>query len=139
MNHYTISELAIGMTESFTVEVTEEMQDKFTEISEDINPMHIDEDYAKRHGCKGRLVYGMLTSSFYSRLAGVYLPGEHCILHEVKSRFHNPVYIGDVLTVMGTIEEVHEAVRTIRIKAVIVNQDGQKVSQAVITAGVQEY
>ena len=51
MNHYTISELTIGMTESFTVEVTEEMQDKFTEISEDINPMHIDEDYAKRHGC----------------------------------------------------------------------------------------
>ncbi len=75
MNHYTISELTIGLTESFTVEVTEEMQDKFTEISEDINPMHIDEDYAKKHGCKGRLVYGMLTSSFYSRLACVYLLG----------------------------------------------------------------
>ena len=138
MNHYTISELAIGMTESFTVEVTEEMQDKFTEISEDVNPMHIDEDYAKNHGCKGRLVYGMLTSSFYSRLAGVYLPGEHCILHEVKSRLHNPVYIGDVLTVMGTVEEVHEAVKMIKVKAVVVNQNGVKVSQATIQAMLTE-
>lgn len=138
MNHYTIDELKIGMTESFTVQVTEDMQEKFTEVSGDTNPMHLDEEYAKKHGFEGRLVYGMLTGSLYSRLAGVYLPGEHCVLQEVRARFHAPVYIGETLTVMGTVEEQHEAVRTVKIKAVIINENGKKVSSATITALVNE-
>lgn len=138
MKHYKIKDMQIGMTESFTVSITEEMQNAFTEISGDTNPMHLDEEYAKAKGYEGKLVYGMLTSSLYSRLVGVYLPGENCILQEVRSRFHAPVYIGDTLTVMGTVEEVHEAVKMIKVKAVVVNQNGVKVSQATIQAMLTE-
>ena len=60
------------------------------------------------------------------------------MLQEVRARFHAPVYIGETLTVMGTVEEQHEAVRTIKIKAVIINENGKKVSSATITALVNE-
>ena len=136
MNRYTFDEITEGMQESFEVEVTEEMQKGFTQISGDINPMHLDGEYAKAHGYEGRLVYGMLTASLYSTLAGVYIPGEHCVLQEVKTMFRAPVYIGDRLTVTGVVEEKHEVFRRIRLSAKVVNQNGKTVSKAVIYAGV---
>ena len=124
------------MEESFSVTVTEEMHNKFTELSGDINPMHLSEEYAKEHGYAGKLVYGMLTASFYSTLVGVYLPGEHCVFHEIRSTFNAPVYAGDTLTVHGEIVQIHEDFRRIKIKAYIVNQEGTKVSLSTLTVGV---
>jgi acyl dehydratase len=119
----------------FTVTVTSEMMDSFYELSGDNNPLHVDEDFAKKEGFAGRVVYGMLTSSFYSRLAGVYLPGKYCLLHSVESSFHAPVFIGDTLTVSGFVKVKHEATRVIEISAKIVNQDKKRVGKAKILAG----
>lgn len=119
----------------FSETVTSEMMQKFYEISGDDNPLHMDEAFAKEHGFNSRVVYGMLTASFYSRLAGVYLPGKYCLLHSVESSFKNPVFIGDTLTVTGYVKEKHEATRTLDIVAAITNQNGKKVSKAKILAG----
>ena len=86
MNHYTLAEMTPGLTEEFTVTVTPEMMDAFRAITGDVSPIHIDADYARGRGFPGRVVYGMLGASFFSTLAGVYLPGEHCLLHGVE--FH---------------------------------------------------
>lgn len=138
MNHYTFDELKEGMSESFTVTVTKEMLEAFRHMSGDENPLHCDEAYAKDQGFPDRVVYGMLTASFYSTLAGVYLPGERCLLQEVNSRFRAPVFVGDVLTIEGTVKERHEGFKRIRIAAVIRNREGKKVSSAEIWAGVRE-
>lgn len=137
MNHYTLEELSVGLTESFQVTVTEEMQNRFTEMTGDVNPMHMTDDYASEHGYQGRLVYGMLTASFYSTLVGVYLPGEHCVFHEIHTTFNAPVYIGDVLTVTGKVTEIHEGFKRVKIQAFIKNAEGKKVSRATITVGCE--
>ena len=79
MNHYTLAEMTPGLTEEFTVTVTPEMMDAFRAITGDVSPIHVDADYARGRGFPGRVVYGMLGASFFSTLAGVYLPGEHCL------------------------------------------------------------
>ena len=137
MNHYTLDEISVGMTESFQVTVTKEMQEQFTTLSGDVNPMHLTDDYAKEHGYEHRLVYGMLTASFYSTLVGVYLPGEHCIFHEIHTTFNAPVYEGDVLTVTGKVVEIHENFRRIKLQAFIRNAEGKKVSRATLVVGCQ--
>ena len=119
----------------FTVEVTEEMMQKFYEISGDCNPLHRDGEFAKENGFEDRVVYGMLISSFYSKLAGVYLPGRYCLLHGVDSSFHAPVFIGDTLTVSGFVKVKHEGTRVIEVSSKIVNQNGKRVGKAKITAG----
>lgn len=136
MNHYTLAEMTPGLTESFTVTVTEEMMQAFLRLTGDCSPIHIDEAYAKDRGYPGRVVYGMLGASFFSTLAGVYLPGEHCLLHGVECKFARPVFIGDTLTVTGTVLRVSEAVAEAEIKAVITNQDGKKVTRGIIKAGL---
>ncbi len=138
MNHYRLADLTPGVTESFTVIITEEMMAQFYAITGDNSPIHMDADYAAGRGYPGRVVYGMLGASFLSTLAGVYLPGEHCLLHGVDLKFAKPIFIGDTLTVTGVVDEVNDTFREITIKASIVNQDGKKVTRAVIRAGVAQ-
>lgn len=136
MNSYTLAGLAPGLTESFTVTVTEEMMRQFYAITGDCSPIHMDAEYAAGRGYAGRVVYGMLGASFFSTLAGVYLPGEHCLLHSVEAKFAKPVMIGDNLTISGKVTEVNETFGEVTIKAVITNQNGQKVTRGLIKAGV---
>lgn len=136
MNHYTLADMQPGLTESFTVTVTAEMMDAFAKITGDVSPIHMDEEYAQGRGYPGRVVYGMLGGSFFSTLAGVYLPGEHCLLHGVECRFAKPIFIGDTLTVTGTVVDVSEIGAEAEIKAVITNQHGKRVTRGVIKAGL---
>ena len=75
-------------------------------------------------------------AAWYTALAGVYLPGEHCLLHGVECKFAKPVFIGDTLTITGTVVNVSEAVAEAEIKAVITNQDGKRVTRGIIKAGL---
>ena len=74
-------------------------------------------------GDKDRMVYGMYTASLYSMLVGVYLPGERRLFHECDIHFCAPVYIGDVLTVRGSVKEIDPRFSRIVLKAEIRNQD----------------
>ncbi len=136
MNHYTLAGLTPGHTESFSVTVTAAMLDRFREITGDVNVLHTDETYARSKGYPGRVVYGMLVASLYSTLAGVYLPGEFSLLHEVTTKFKKPVFIGDTLTVTGKVAEVSETFGRITVEARIVNQNGVTVNRGRILAGV---
>lgn len=136
LKSYTLSQMTPGLTESFTVTVTEEKMAQFCAMSGDISPIHMDADYAAGRGYPGRVCYGMLVASFFSTLAGVLLPGEHCLLHSVESKFARPVFIGDTLTVTGVVDEVNEIFSEVIIKGTITNQNGKKVCRGVIKAGL---
>ncbi|MEG1558150.1 MAG: MaoC family dehydratase [Oscillospiraceae bacterium] len=136
MKEYTISSIELGMSESFCVTVSDEMLMGFRNISGDINPLHNDEEFAKTAGYKSRVVFGMLCASLFSTLAGVYLPGKYCLLHELTTKFKKPVFVGDTLTVFGTVTEKSAALRRITVSAKIVNQDGVLVNKASIKAGI---
>lgn len=103
MNKYTISDLAVGLKESFEVTIDESIMDKFLDISNDTNPLHIDSQYAVSKGFRAKVVYGLLTSSYYSTLVGVHIPGKYCILQGIDIQFSRPVYIGDTLRVSGEV------------------------------------
>ena len=126
------------MKESFQAEVREETLSAFNKITGDINPLHNDEDYAKQKGHPGRVVYGMLTASYLSTLAGVYLPGKNSLIHTVEIKLERPVYIGDVLTIEGEVVEKNDTFRFVVIKAIIKNQNGKKVLKAKLQVGVEE-
>ncbi len=137
MNEYHMDQLEEGKTEaSFSVTVTDEMIDMFRQMSGDDNPLHLNREYAVSRGMKDKVVYGMLVSSFYSRLVGMYLPGKFCILHEIRINFNRPVYSGERLCVSGIVVKKKELFQRVEINAKIVNQNGEKVSGAKIVTGV---
>lgn len=134
MNEYTWKEIEIGMEASFQKRVTAEMEDAFRRITEDINPMHQNDRFASElwEGRYDRhVVFGMLTASFYSTLAGVYLPGKYSLIHSFdKLQFRTPVFVGDELKISGKVIEKEEQLDLIIVKAEIRNQNGTCVSKA---------
>lgn len=138
MNEYLFSQLKVGIKHSFEAEVDEVKMQKFLEISDDNNPMHIDHIFAKSNGMKDRIVYGLLTSSFYSTLVGVHLPGKFALLHSIDIQFSKPVFIGDKLTITGEIFKINKMFRQIELKAYILNQKNEKISRAKIKIGLKD-
>lgn len=127
MNCYKYEQLEVGTKESFQVTVTGEMLEQFGLITGDFNPLHTDESFARQKGYEGKVVYGMLTASFLSALAGMYLPGERSLIHRVEVEFPKPVYVGDILTVTGRITDMNETFRIFEMKVTVTNQQQDKV------------
>lgn len=138
INRYSYEDIPVGHTERFTVTVTEEMMKSFCAISGDVNPLHGSSSYAQKKGYPDKVVYGMLTASFLSTLAGVWLPGERSLIHQVETEFPSPVYVGDSLTVEGTVKEKNDTFRFLVVKVVIRNQKGQKVLRGKMRIQVTE-
>lgn len=136
VNHFSFAELEIGQSGGFSVTVTKEMLEAFETLTGDSNPLHKDEQFAAEHGFTGRVAYGMLTASFLSTLAGVYLPGERSLIQSVEAKFVRPVFIGDRLTVSGTIIELNDTVQQIVLKVEIWNQAGDKVLRGKMKVGM---
>lgn len=136
MNRYGFEDLSIGMKESFSREVTADMVENFCRMTGDVNPLHTDEEFAKGKGFKDRVVYGLLTTSFLSTLAGVYLPGERSLIREVDVKMKKPVFIGDVLTVTGEVESIRDELGFFVMKVSIVNQNGDKVMRGTMQMGI---
>lgn len=136
MNNLKYEDIQVGMEQEFCVEITDEIMESFKKITGDKNPLHTDEKFAKDHGYPKRVAYGMLTASFVSTLAGVYLPGERSLIHSVEIKFVRPVYCGDVLRVHGMVHQVNDTVRQIVLNVNITNQKGEKVVRGKVKVGV---
>jgi len=136
MNEYRISDITVGLKESFTRTVTAEMMQKFLDITGDENPLHVDENFAGTRGFSGRVVYGMLTASLISTLGGCYIPGKYCLIQGVEIKFAKPVFIGDELTVLGEVSRVDLDLKYLEIKVTIRNQKNEKVLRGLLKAGV---
>lgn len=136
MNTYRYQDIEIGSDAVFSRQVTEALLDSFKLISEDYNPLHVDREYAKSQGFSDKVAYGMLAASFYSALAGMYLPGKYCLLQSISIDFIKPVYVGDILTIYGKVVEKNDSVRRIVINGYTKKQDGKKVSRVRMEVGV---
>jgi 3-hydroxybutyryl-CoA dehydratase len=135
MNSYSWVDMRVGLSAEFEVTVSAAMIDAFRELSGDTNPLHSDSLVAQARGFPAAVAHGMLVAGFYSRLAGLYLPGEFCLLHWIEVTFSKPVYAGDCLRVRGEISHLNHACQQVEIRATIESPSGL-VSRAKIRAGV---
>lgn len=131
MNQYTFDEIKTGMKEEFFATITDEKMKAFCEITADTNPLHLEEAYAKKAGYAGIVVYGMLTASFLSTAAGVYLPGQRSLLHSIEEiKFLKPCYSNQTVRVVVQVQEKSEAYSCIRLKVTMYSQAEEKILQA---------
>ena len=125
MNHYGFDDLSVGMAAQFRRKIDGEIISGFAKVSGDLNPLHIDADYACRSGFKDQVAHGMLCSSLFSELVGVHLPGENCLLTDISVVFSKPVFINDEVTVDGSITQLSLAFKSAKIDATITNQNSE--------------
>ncbi len=101
-------ELTIGQSASSEHTVTERDIQLFGEATGDMNPVHFDEEYARRTVFRGRVAHGVLTLGFMSAVMGNELPGHGTIFVSSATRFTAPVRIGDTVKTVCTVKELRE-------------------------------
>lgn len=103
---YLFEDLSLGMSASFTRTVTEADIVLFTAVSGDLNPIHVNEEYARKTMFKGRIAHGILTAALISAVLGNQLPGPGCIYLSQTLKFLAPVKAGDTVTARATVTEL---------------------------------
>jgi len=125
MNRYGFDNLFVGMSAQFKRKIDSEMITSFAQVSGDVNPLHIDADYARRSGFENQVAHGMLCSSLFSELVGVHLPGENCLLTDISVVFSKPLFIDDEVIVDGSIVQLSPAFKSAKIDATITNENSE--------------
>ena len=100
---------------------------KFAEITEDRNPIHLDEQYASRTFFKKRIAHGMLSASLISAVLGTKLPGSGSIYLDQNLKFIKPVYPGDEITAIVRVTDWNKEKRRIKLSTEVINQDQEVV------------
>ncbi len=121
----SFDDINVGLKKEFSVVITEEIVDDFAKLSGDLNPLHMDMEYAKTTKFKSRIVHGMLLGSFFSRLVGMHIPGKKALYLLQNLRFKNPAYIGDTIRVIGEVVDISKKLKLISLKTQILNMAGQ--------------
>src|SRR3989344_227582 len=101
--------ISVGEAASFEKIISEDDVRAFAVLSGDYNPLHMDDAYARSTSFGARVVHGMLLAGLVSRLIGMQLPGKRALLMKESLEFKKPVYIGDTVTVEGTLTRVSPA------------------------------
>jgi len=117
----------IGMKAHTSKTITETDVILFAGVSTDINPVHLDEEAAKKGIFGKRVAHGILVSGLISAVLGNKLPGPGSIYMGQELKFLAPVYIGDTITAeVEIIDLVPEKCR-IKLNTICTNQDGKVV------------
>ena len=96
--------------------ITEEDVKQFSLISGDINPIHLDDEYAKRSKFGKRIAHGILVASHISALIANKLPGEGSIYLSQSLNFLSPVYLNDEIKTIVKVIEIDGKVYTLDCK-----------------------
>lgn len=99
----------------------------FAELTGDVNPIHLDDEFAKTTFFKGRIAHGMLTASYISTILGTQLPGTNTIYLSQNVRFKAPVKIGDTITVVAEVLEKRDDKKLIKLQTNVLNGAGKVV------------
>jgi 3-hydroxybutyryl-CoA dehydratase len=122
LNELSYDDISIGQRESFMIIITESMVEKFSNLSGDLNPLHMDNEFAESSLFKKRIVHGMLLASFFSQLIGMKLPGKNALYFSQTLNFRSPCYIDDKIEIIGEVIEKSDSTKIITISTSIFNK-----------------
>lgn len=123
----TYDEIKIGGSASLSRELTRRDIQLFAAVTGDLNPAHLDEEYAKTDIFHQIVGHGMWTGSLFSALLGMYLPGAGTIYLQQSLKFLRPVKLGDTVTATVRAIKKDDAHKRITFETICVNQSGERV------------
>jgi 3-hydroxybutyryl-CoA dehydratase len=125
MSHsgYYLEDLEVGQSAEFTKTVSEADLVSFAEVTGDVNPVHLDEEYASSTMFKGRIAHGILSAGFISAVVGVKLPGPGSIYVSQNLKFNAPVRIGDTVTARATVTQINMERRRVTLETICLVED----------------
>ena len=121
---YTMEQLTIGQNAAFSKTISESDVYAFAGVTGDMNPAHLNAEYAKTTKFRERIAHGMLSASLLSTVLGTLLPGRGTIYLRQDVKFVNPVHFGDTITAIVEVIKKDERRNRVTLKTICLNQAG---------------
>jgi acyl dehydratase len=115
--------MKIGDKVSLSRKITEANIQECAKLTQDRNPLHMDEMFAKGHRFGKRIAHGILTLGLISALLGNKFPGPGTIILSMDLKFMAPVFIDDTITAEVEVVGIKEGKGIITLKVECRNQN----------------
>ena len=113
---YTFKDLYIGQNASLSKTITDADIQMFSTVSLDTNPIHLNEEHARRSRFGERIAHGMLSAGLISAVLGTRLPGPGTIYVSQSLNFRAPVRIGQTVTAVVEITDLNPARKSVTLR-----------------------
>ena len=121
ITNYTYDEIDIGQSATYSRTITQREITLFAAASGDVNPLHLDPEYAATTPFEKPIAHGILSASLISAAIALKLPGPGVVYVGQSLRFMRPVKAGDELTAK------RDDKKFVTLDCEIVNQHGKPV------------
>lgn len=140
VTNHTFDEITLGQQATYRRRIGEREVALFAAACGDVNPLHLDRDYAAGTLFGERIAHGMLSASLISSAVALVLPGPGSVYVSQSLRFLRPVKIGDELTARLEVTAKRSDKPFVTLDCEIVNQHGKPVvtGQAEIMAPTEK-
>ncbi len=123
-----ISELQIGQNlPELKKNITQEDINLYAKASRDFNPIHIDEEFARKTPAGGTIAHGMLILAYVSQMMTEAFGISWLTGGRFNVRFKSPARPGDTVTIQGNIKKLQKdgEQTTISCDVQCSNQEGE--------------
>lgn len=128
-----IQEITLGQKATYSKTCTQEDIQLFAKVSGDVNPVHLDEGFAKTTPFGQVIAHGMYTGALVSAALAIELPGPGTIYMGQEIKFKAPVFIGDTITVTLEVSHIREDKAIVTLDCICTNQDDKVVAKGTAT------
>jgi len=129
ISNHLYSEIEIGQSISTERTISAADIQLFAALSGDLNPVHIDADYAATTAYGEPIAHGMLCGALISAAIAMQLPGPGSVYRSQNIKFSKPVFVGDRLTITISVSDKNDRSQLVTLGCRATNQDGKIVAR----------
>ncbi|MCC7448397.1 MAG: MaoC family dehydratase [Anaerolineae bacterium] len=119
--------IEVGMKATRTKTISAEDVETFARITDDHNPVHLDDAYAANTRFGKRIAHGVLTAGLISALLANDLPGPGCVYMSQSLKVKAPVFLGETVTAVAEVTAFRPDRKIVTLSTNCYNQDGKLV------------
>ncbi len=129
----TIDEFEVGMQAEFSHTFTQEETETMADLIGDHNPFHYNGEFIRKTRFKKPIVHGLLVGGMISHFGGDLFPGPGCLAEAISFKFLKPVFFGDTVRAVATINEVDIKQKRLAFSMTCYNENGESVCEGKAT------
>lgn len=99
--------------------------ERFAEVVGDLNPIHLNEEFAARSFFKRRIVHGAFLAGLISKILGMDFPGQGTVYISQNSVFKRPVYVDTTVKIEVRVTETIPEKRRLVLDTTVMNEGGE--------------